>query len=127
MLTVDRFMERFGQPVEWVSRGNANVLLLSLRSVENVVAYCAQYEFEDVIASVTDADMAVPEGLQGVELSRKAYKLARHLTGSRRLADSVAPRFTARRLEKDYDLFLPVFSHPYQLFALSCIPDGRTR
>ena len=127
MLTVDRFMERFGQPVEWVSRGNANVLLLSLRSVENVVAYCAQYEFEDVIASVTDADMAVPEGLQGVELSRKAYKLARHLTGSRRLADSVAPRFTARRLEKDYDLFLPVFSHPYQLFALSCIPDWRKR
>jgi hypothetical protein len=127
MSIVDRFIERKGWPIEWLSQGNAKVLLLSLRNVEDVVAYCAQYEFEDVIGSVTDADMAAPAGLQGVELSRKAYKLARRLTGSRRLADSIAPRFSARWLEKDYDLFLPVFSHPYQLFALSCIPDWRKR
>ena len=36
MLTLDRFTERFGEPVEWVSRRNANVLLLSLRNVEDV-------------------------------------------------------------------------------------------
>ena len=38
MLTVDRFMERFGQPVEWVSRGNANVLLLT-PAVGNIVRF----------------------------------------------------------------------------------------
>src|SRR5204863_4754083 len=72
--------------VGWVSSANARVLLLSLRKVEDLVAYCAQYEFEDVIASVAGADMATPDALSGVELSRKAYKLVRHLTGSRRLA-----------------------------------------
>ena len=127
MSIFDKLTERLGPPIDWVARGNSNVLLLSLRKVEDVVAFCAQYEFEDVIASVTDADMAAPEGLEGVELSRRAYKLARYLTGSRRLADSIAPRLTARRLEKEYDLFLPVFSHPHQLFALSCIPDWRKR
>jgi Glycosyl transferases group 1 len=119
--------ERFGQQIAWVPRANSNVLLLSLRRVEDLVAYCAQYEFEDVIGSVSDADMAAPERLEGVELSRKGYKLARYLTGSRRLAGSIAPRLSARRLEKEYDLFLPVFSHLHQLFALSCIPEWRKR
>jgi len=50
-----------------------DALLLSLRKVEDVVAYCAQYEFEDVVSSVVDADMAAPERLGRVELSRKAY------------------------------------------------------
>ena len=113
--------------VGWVSSANARVLLLSLRKVEDLVAYCAQYEFEDVIASVAGADMATPDALSGVELSRKAYKLVRHLTGSRRLARSMTPQLTTRRLDKEYDLFLPVFSHPHQLFALSCIPDWRKR
>jgi len=127
VLITDRFPQRSAKQIDWVSRENSSLVLLSLRKVEDLVAYCAQYEFEDVIASVTDVDMAAPESLEGVELSRKAYKLVRYLTGSRRLAHSMAPRFTARRLEKDYDLFLPVFSHPHQLFALSCVPDWRKR
>jgi Glycosyl transferases group 1 len=122
--TIPRSVER---RAAWVSGSDSNVLLLSLRRVEDLVAYCAQYEFEDVIRSVSDVDMAVPRSLDGVELSRKAYKLARYLTGSRRLAGSVAPRLAARRLQKEYDLFLPVFSHPHQLFALSYIPEWRKR
>ena len=112
--------------VQWTSKGDSNLLLLSLRKVDDLVAYCAQYELEDVIASAAEADMAAPDSLHGVELSRKAYKLVRYLTGSRRLA-AVAPKLTTHRLEKEYDLFLPIFSHPHQLFALSCVPDWRKR
>jgi hypothetical protein len=115
------------QGIDWVSQPDSTVLLLSLRKVEDLVAYCAQYEFEDVIASVTSADMAAPISLEGLELSRKAYKLVRYLTGSPQLADAAAPRLTARLLEKEYDLFLPIFSHAHQLFALSCIPGWRKR
>src|SRR5262249_14542716 len=113
--------------VQWIGRGNSNLLLLSLRKVYDVVAFCAQYEFEDVITSAAEVDMAAPDSLRGVELSRRAYKLVRRLTGSRHLATSLAPRLTTHTLEKDYDLFLPIFSHPHQLFALSCIPDWRKR
>jgi hypothetical protein len=110
-----------------IPRHTPDVLLLSLRKVEDVVAYCAQYEFEDVISSVVDADMAAPEKLDGVELSRKAYKLVRYLSGSRELAGAVVRPLAPRRGNEEYDLFLPVFSHPYQLFALSCVPDWRKR
>ncbi len=127
MLVPDRLPERRGQHIEWVSRRDSNVLLLSLRNVEDVVAYCAQYEFEDVISSVAPADMAAPERLDGVELSRKAYKLVRYLSGSRRLAGAVVRPLSPPVLDKDYDLFLPVFSHPHQLFALSCVPEWRKR
>jgi hypothetical protein len=127
MLLADRLPERRGQHIEWVSRRDSNVLLLSLRNVEDVVAYCAQYEFEDVISSVAQTDMASPEKLEGVELSRKAYKLLRYLSGSRRLAGALVRPLAAPLLDKDYDLFLPVFSHPHQLFALSCIPEWRKR
>ncbi len=113
--------------IEWVSRPDSSVLLLSLRRVEDVVAYCAQYEFEDVISSVLDADMAVPRTLGPVELSRKAYKLVRHLSGSRGLAGAAVAPLLRPLLDKDYDLFLPIFSHPHQLFALSCVPDWRKR
>lgn len=109
------------------SEKDSKLLLLSLRMVDDVVAFCAQYEFEDVIAATTGADMVAPDSLHGVELSRKAYKLVRHLTGSKRLASSLAPRLTTFELAKEYDLFLPVFSHPHQLFALSCVPDWRKR
>jgi hypothetical protein len=115
------------QEIEWVSRPGSNVLLLSLRNVEDIVAYCAQYEFEDVISAVTDAEMAAPRRLDGVELSRKAYKLARTLSGSRRVAGTLVRPLLPRLPRKEYDLFLPVFSHPHQLFALSCIPEWRKR
>jgi Glycosyl transferases group 1 len=127
MLVADRLSALRGQHIEWISRRDSNVLLLSLRNVEDLVAYCAQYEFEDVIASVADADMAAPERLNGVELSRKAYKLVRYLSGSRRLAGAVVRPLAPRLLAKDYDLFLPVFSQPHQLFALSCVPEWRKR
>src|SRR5262249_31670308 len=123
----ERFPMLSSARVQWTSQRDSNLLLLSLRKVDDVVAFCAQYEFEDVIASAAEADMAAPDSLQGVELSRKAYKLVRSLTRSRRLADSVAPKLTTHRLEKEYDLFLPIFSHPHQLFALSCVPDWRKR
>jgi hypothetical protein len=101
--------------------------LLSLRKVEDVVAYCAQYEFEDVISSVMDAETAAPEKLDGVERSRKAYKLVRYLSGSRHLARAAVRPLAQPLLDRDYDLFLPIFSHPYQLFALSCVPEWRKR
>src|SRR5690348_4549220 len=127
MSIAGRSPARRGPQLEWISQPDSKVLLLSQRNVEQVVAYCVQYEFEDVIASVVDADMAAPTALDGVELSRKAYKLIRYASGSRKLADALVRPFSPRVLDKDYDLFLPVFSHPYQLFALSCIPEWRKR
>ena len=115
------------QEVESASPPGPAVLLLSLRDVEDVVAYCAQYEFEDVISSVANAEVVAPDTLHPVERSRKAYKLVRRLSGSRRLAGAMIRPLLRAAPAKDYDLFLPIFSHPFQLFALSCVPEWRKR
>jgi hypothetical protein len=103
------------------------VLLLSMREMAALVGYCALYEFEDVVADLTGAEIASPVGIDGLELSRKVYKVARHLSGSQRFAESVRPRLGTLRLHKSYDLFIACFNHPHELFALKAIPDWRQR
>jgi hypothetical protein len=103
------------------------VLLLSMRRLADVVAFCLQYELEDVAAEVTGADRVEAGGRAALEWSRRAYKLARAATGWRRLARACAPRPPSVRLERDYELFFPVFNHAYELYALAAVPGWRRR
>jgi Glycosyl transferases group 1 len=104
-----------------------SVLLLSMRRLADLVAFSLQYEFEDVIAEVTGGDRVEAGGRAALERARRAYKLARLATGSRRLAQACAPRPSTVRLERDYELFFPVFNNAYELFALATVPEWRRR
>ena len=103
------------------------VLLLSMRRLANLVAYCAQYEFEDVIAEATGADRVEVDNEPALEFSRRAYKLLRLGTRSQHLARAFAPWPSTVRLERHYELFFPVFNHPYELYGLRAIRDWRAR
>jgi hypothetical protein len=106
----------------------ADVLLLSERRIADLVAYCLAYEFEDVIASLTNAQRIDVTDLQGLEFSRRAYKLARAASGSRSLARRLAPFPRSKVvLDRDFDLFFPVFSHTHELYSLETIPNWRER
>jgi len=102
-----------------------NVLLLSMRRLADLVAFCLPYEFEDVVAEVTGADRVEANGYRSLEMSRRAYKLARFVTRSPGLARALASEPSTVRLSRDYDLFFPVFNHPYELYALATIPGWR--
>jgi hypothetical protein len=104
-----------------------SVLLLSMRRLANLVAFCAQYEFEDVIAEVTGADRVDAVDARALELSRRAYKLLRLGTRSRDLARALAPRPSTVPLQRDYELFFPVFNYTHELYALRVVPDWRAR
>ena len=52
------------------------VLLLSQRRISDLVAFCIGYEFEDVLAAVTDARRIDVTDRRALEFSRRAYKLA---------------------------------------------------
>lgn len=104
-----------------------NVLLLSMRGLSDLVAYCLQYELEDVVTSVTGADRVDAGDRGALEFTRRAYKLARFGTGSRTFARALAPRPSSVRLEREYDLFFPVFNSAYELMALATVPDWRKR
>jgi hypothetical protein len=104
------------------------VLLLSQRQIADLVAYCLAYEFEDTVAAVTDAQQIDATDLPGIEFSRRAYKLARIASGSPGLARQLAPYPRSKVvLERDFELFFPVFSHAYELYSLATIPNWRQR
>jgi hypothetical protein len=98
-----------------------------MRRLSGLVAFCLQYEFEDVVAEVTGADRVEAGDAPALELSRRAYRLTRMVTGSQRLARATAPRPSTVRLERDYELFFPVFNHAHELFALTTVPGWRRR
>ena len=104
------------------------VLLLSQRKISDLVAYCLAYEFEDVFAAVTRAQRIDVTDRPGLEFSRRSYKLVRLASGSPGLARQLAPYPRSKVvLERDFELFFPVFSHPFELYSLAMIPDWRRR
>jgi hypothetical protein len=110
-----------------IIRGGGSVLQLSMRRVHDLVAFCLPYEFEDVIAQVTGADRVELADYEAVEQARRFYKLGRLATGSAALARRLAPKVAGPRLDREYELFLPVFNHAYELFALAALPGWRDR
>ncbi|HEX4267565.1 MAG TPA: glycosyltransferase [Steroidobacteraceae bacterium] len=108
-------------------RGSGKVLMLSMRSIATLVAYCTIYEFEDVITEVTGADRIDVSDERALERSRRAYKLLRFATRSPALAGRMAMPPATVSLDRDYELFFPVFNHTHELYALRSIPDWRRR
>ncbi len=104
-----------------------DVLVLSMRGLANLVAYSLPYEFEDVVVDVAGADRVDVGGDKALELARRSYKLAQLVTRSRRFAEAISVKPSTVHLDRDYELFLPVFNDAYELFALGCIPDWRKR
>jgi hypothetical protein len=114
-------------PVHLVPGSRRDILLLSMRNVADLAANCLQYELEDVIVDVSGADRVEPERLELVEFERRVYKALFAATSSAPLVNRVAPKLGGLRLEKDYELFIAVFNHTYEVFALNAIPDWKKR
>ena len=110
-----------------VPDGSQSVLILSMRNVSTLVGYCPLYEFEDLTAEMLDAAVAQVRCMSGLELSKSVHKYVRYLTGSTRLATGVRPSFGAVELERTYDVFLPFFNHPHEIFALNGLSNWRKR
>ncbi len=106
---------------------DARVLLFSMRRVADLVAYCVLYEFEDTVMDLAPCDRVEPERLEGLDLLRKMYRLGRMVTHSAEATRRLTPRASGLRLDRDYDLFLPVFNNPFEVFALGSVPDWRKR
>jgi Glycosyl transferases group 1 len=105
-----------------------SVLLLSQRRIADLAAFCLAYEFEDTLAAVTDAQRIDATDLAALEFSRRAYRLARLASGSPGLARQLAPHPRNKAiLERDFELFFPVFSHSHELYSLAAIPNWRQR
>ena len=107
-------------------RAALSVLLLSQRLLADLPAFCLAYELEDIVAAVTDAVRIDAKDQPSLEFSRRAYKLVRLASGSSRLARQIAPYPRSKViLDREFDLFFPVFSHTYEVYTLATIPNWR--
>jgi hypothetical protein len=107
---------------------HGNVLLLSQRRISDLVAFCLAYEFEDTFQAVTGAVRIDATDLRSLEFSRRAYKLARMASGSSRVARRLAPSPRSKVvLDRDFELFFPVFSNAFELYSLATVPNWRQR
>jgi hypothetical protein len=113
--------------VEFAAGRDGRTLVLSMRKEAALVGYVAMYEFEDLVADLTGADLGFYADLDGLELSRRMYKLARYITRSPRIADGITPKRAPARLDKRYDLLVAVFNHPHELYALQALAGWRDR
>ena len=118
---------RSGNGTSLVPGTGGDVLVLSMRRIDDLVAYCTPYEFEDVVAEIAGADTVMVNDRASLEFARRVYKWTRAATRSPRLAKLVAPHPSTVQLTRDYELFLPIFSHSYQLYGLKAVPDWRKR
>jgi hypothetical protein len=113
------------EPTRFLPGNGGDVLTLSMRALARLVAYCLPYEFEDAVTELTGADRVCIGGGEALEFARRTYKLARFATRSRRFAEFAAAKPSIVRLQRDYELFFPIFNDAYELFALACIPEWR--
>src|ERR1700687_3815652 len=94
--------ETGGNAVQGNTDPAKGVLLLSMRRVAQLVAYCVEYEFEDVVKDLTAADRIDLDGELLPNFPRRLYKYARFLTGSRSVARVASIAQPKLRLERDY-------------------------
>jgi len=107
--------------------GGGDVLVLSMRRLSQLVAYCIEYEFEDILTELMGADRIEPIDMGGLEFSRRVYRYTRLMSGSRRLSHTMSSTRGAIKLTRDYELFFPIFNHAHELFALASVPEWRKR
>ncbi|HEY6880116.1 MAG TPA: hypothetical protein VI299_18960, partial [Polyangiales bacterium] len=113
--------------IELPARSNSKLLMMSMRRIHNLVGACALYEFEDLLADLLGADLSIVTHTDGLHVGRNIYRGVRYLTGSAALAEAMRPQLGAVSLSGDYDVFLPFFNHPHELYALNAIRGWRER
>jgi hypothetical protein len=103
----------------------ASVLLLSMREAARGVGYCALYEFEYVLEELFDVEVVAPRDVERLHPSRRVYRMARMLGASPDLAGALPLGRPEFRAQREYDMFLAVFNHTHELYALRTLADYR--
>lgn len=99
------------------------ICLFSQRHLQRLVSRCAEYEFEDLICEIDDAELLTPEPYRWFRFGQKvANQLARHLSVA-----SVNPGIRKVQLNKSYDLFVAICQFPRDLLSLNAIEGWRHR
>lgn len=99
------------------------ICLFSQRHLQRLVSRCPEYEFEDLICEIDDAEVLTPEPRRWFRFGQKvANQLARRVSVA-----SVNPGVRKSRLNRNYDLFIMICQFPRDLLSLNAIEGWRQR
>ncbi len=98
----------------------------SLRRVCRQAAWCSNYEFEDLIAEVDDADLLVLEPGPGFELRRRMAPSLAWRRWPRRLG-GLNPGVKPVSVDREYEVFVFVCMNVWDLLNLNAIRGWRER
>jgi len=93
------------------------ICLFSQRHLQRLVSRCAEYEFEDLIYEIDDAELLTPEPYRRFAIGQKL---------SNRLAQNMSVTFAnpgVRKLylNRNYDLFMAICQFPSDLLSLNAV------
>ena len=103
----------------------SRIAILSERDINNHVASCCLYEFEDAIASVDSVDLFTPQ--HSYKSAQRNFKWLKKFTRSPQLANHLKLDPNSFTLEHDYDLFFMILDNPSKFIALDTIKNWRER
>lgn len=99
------------------------ICIFSQRRLQRLVSRCAEYEFEDIICEVDNAELLTPEPRPWFKLGEKvAKRLAQHFHVS-----FVNPGIGKLCLDNDYDAFVMICQFPRDLVSINAIGGWQQR
>jgi hypothetical protein len=107
------------------SNNQSRVAILSERNLNDHVASCCLYEFEDAIAQVDAVDFFTPK--HDYTSAHRNFKWIKKFTRSPQLANHLKLDPNSFTLEQEYDIFFIILDNPSKFIALDSIKNWRKK
>lgn len=108
-----------------INSNQSRIAILSEREINDHVASCCLYEFEDAIAQVDTVDFFTPK--HSYQSAHRNFKWIKKFTRSPQFANRVKLDPNSFILEHDYELFFMILDNPSKFIALNSIKNWRKK
>ncbi len=108
-----------------INSNQSRIAILSEREINDHVASCCLYEFEDAIAQVDTVDFFTPK--HSYQSAHRNFKWIKKFTRSPKFANRVKLEPNSFTLEHDYELFFMILDNPSKFIALNSIKNWRKK
>ena len=103
----------------------SRIAILSERDINDHVASCCLYEFEDAIANVDAVDLFTPQ--HSYKSAQRNFKWIKKFSRSPQFANHLKLDPNSFTLEHDYDMFFMILDNPSKFIALDTIKNWRKK
>lgn len=108
-----------------IEPNQSRVAILSERKLNNHVASCCLYEFEDAIDRVDAVDIFTP--IHSYDSARRNFTWVKKFTRSPQFANSIKLDPNSFTLEHDYELFFTILDNPSKFITIDSIRNWRKK